>query len=45
MTAGMLLRRTRANEPIYTHVVDPGHSVRIRVYRGHNVAGEAIVRN
>jgi len=45
MTAGVLLRRTKKNEPVYTHVVDPGQTVRIRVYRGDSVASEAIVRN
>ena len=45
MGAGVVLRRTRSNEPIYTHVVDPGQMVHIRVYRGGSVASEAIVRN
>ncbi len=45
MGAGVMLRRSKSNAPIYTHVVDPGQTVRIRVYRGDNVASEAIVRN
>ena len=44
MGAGVMLRRTRNNEPIYTHLVGPGKTVRIRVYRGENAASEAIVR-
>jgi len=44
MGAGMLLRRNSAQKPIYTHVVDPGQTVRIRVYRGEGAMSEAIVR-
>ncbi len=44
MGAGVMLRHTRRNEPIYTHTIDPGQTVRIRVYRGTNVASEAVVR-
>ena len=44
MGAGMFLRRSSAQKPIYTHVVDPGQTVRIRVYRGESAMSEAIVR-
>jgi len=44
MGAGFYLRRSQRVSPIYTHVLDPGEAVRIRVYRGDAAVSEAIVR-
>jgi len=44
MGAGFYLRQSQKVSPIYTHVLDPGEAVRIRVYRGDAAVGEATVR-
>ncbi|GMQ98520.1 MAG: hypothetical protein BMS9Abin17_1035 [Acidimicrobiia bacterium] len=44
MGAGFYLRRSQKLSPIYTHVLDPGEAVRIRVYRGDAAMSEAIVK-
>ena len=45
MGAGLYLRRAQKVSPIYTHVLDSGDAVRIRVYRGDASMSEAVVRN
>jgi len=44
MGAGLYLQRSQRTSPIYTHVLDRGEAVRIRVYRGNAAVSEAIVR-
>ncbi len=44
MSAGFYLRRSRKTSPVYTHTLDPGKTVRIRVYRGDAAASQAIVK-
>jgi len=44
MGAGLLLRRSHRSQPIYTHVSEPGETVRIRVFQGAHAVGEAEVR-
>ncbi|NHZ70968.1 MAG: LPXTG cell wall anchor domain-containing protein [Proteobacteria bacterium] len=46
MGLGLYMRRSRRRSqmPIYTHVVDSGKTVRIRVFRGDAAVSEAIVR-
>ncbi len=43
-TGFALRRRSRRFRPVYTHVVEPGQTVGIRVFRGESAASEAIVR-
>lgn len=46
MGLGVYMKRSqrRKRSPIYTHVVDSGSTVRIRVLRGNAAVSEAIVR-
>ena len=45
MAAGIILRRISSVKPIYTHVLDPDQTVRIRVFQGDNAMSEATVRS